>query len=51
MLIIRLILFLSAILIMLYPIWGVVEPASYLIELIETFPFAKGESDAQVQKS
>jgi len=49
--IIRLILFFSAILIMLYPVWGIIDPASYLNELIETFPFAKGASDSQVQKS
>ncbi len=51
MLIIRLILFSAAFLIMLYPVWGLFEPSSYLNELIETFPFAKGASDAQVQKS
>ncbi|WP_139326783.1 hypothetical protein [Shewanella sp. UCD-KL21] len=51
MLIIRFILFFAAFFIMLYPIWGLIEPTSYLNELIETFPFAKGASDAQVQKA
>lgn len=51
MLIIKWILYFAAILIMLYPVWGVVEPASYLNELIETFPFAIGANDEQVLKS
>ncbi|CAM4215869.1 hypothetical protein [Shewanella denitrificans] len=51
MLIIRFILFFAAFVIMLYPVWGLIEPTSYLNELVETFPFAKGASDAQVQKS
>ena len=49
--IIKGILYFVAILIMLYPVWGIVEPASYLNELIETFPFAKGANDEQVLKS
>ena len=51
MLVIRIILFLSAILIMIYPVWGIIDPSSYLNELIETFPLAKGASNSQVQKS
>ncbi|WNC73470.1 hypothetical protein RGQ13_05595 [Thalassotalea psychrophila] len=51
MIIVKGILFFTAILIMLYPFWGIVEPASYLNELIETFPFAKGANDEQVLKS
>jgi len=51
MLFIRIILFITATLILLYPIWGIIAPDSYLNELLDKFPFAIGASEAQIQQS
>jgi hypothetical protein len=50
-LLIRIALLLSAVICLFYPVWGIIAPSSYLNELVETFPFAIGASDVQVQKS
>ncbi|WP_440876769.1 hypothetical protein [Thalassotalea sp. PLHSN55] len=51
MLIIRITLFLVAFLMVLYPFWGVIYPASYLNELVETFSFAQQAKPEQVQQA
>jgi len=48
---IRFILLFVAVFILLYPIWGIIDPTSYLNEFIEKFPFAEGASDEQIRKS
>ena len=51
MLLIRIILFFTAVLILFYPILGIIDPILYLNELIDKFPFAKGASDTQIRQS
>lgn len=51
MLIIRILLLVAAGVVMVYPVWGVFNPSSYLLELIEVYPQASGASDIQVQKA
>jgi hypothetical protein len=48
---IRIILYFTAVIVLFYPISGVIDPASYLNGLLEKFPFAQGASDAQIQQS
>jgi prolipoprotein diacylglyceryltransferase len=47
----RVTLFFAAIIILFYPIWGVVDPVSFLNELIDRFPYAEGASDGQIRQA
>ena len=51
MLIIRLVLIVSALLVVVYPVWGLIYPTSYLPELVEVYPHAEGASVDQVKKA
>ncbi|MCU8037364.1 hypothetical protein ACRN98_01870 [Shewanella oncorhynchi] len=46
---IRYILMLTAVLLCLYPVWGLVSPASYLQEILEVYPDAEEASHTQVR--
>ena len=48
---IRILLVFSALIIVLYPIWGIIDPQSYLIEILEVYPEAVDASDSQVRKA
>ncbi|MCL1038694.1 hypothetical protein L2750_16315 [Shewanella submarina] len=47
----RVILMLAALLLMTYPLWGLLQPQSYLNELLETYPQATEASDGQIRQS
>lgn len=44
-------LWLSLILTLIYPLWGLLDPASYAKELADHYAYAEGVSDAQVRYS
>ena len=44
-------LYFSALLLILYPAWGILDPQSYLSELLETFPYAEAANQSQVKVS
>jgi len=46
---IRYILMLTAVLLCIYPVWGLVSPASYLQEILEVYPYAEQASHTQVR--
>ena len=47
----RTILLFSAGLLVLYPLWGLLQPTSFVTELSEHYAFAEGVSDTQVRAS
>ncbi|WP_299570490.1 hypothetical protein [uncultured Shewanella sp.] len=49
MFIIKGLLITAAVVVALYPLWGVLQPMSYLAEILETYPFAKGANEAQIR--
>ncbi|SES85294.1 hypothetical protein [Thalassotalea agarivorans] len=49
MTVIKWILYLAALITIIYPLRGIADPQSYLPELIEMFPSATGASDSQVR--
>ncbi|WP_286265975.1 hypothetical protein [Thalassotalea atypica] len=51
MALIRVSIFIAALLILIYPIWGLVSPERYLLELLEVYPSAKDASMVQVKKA
>lgn len=51
MLLIRVILIISAVVVILYPVWGLIDPGSYLVEILESYPFANEASDSQVRQA
>lgn len=51
MLLIRTILYFSASLIILYPSWGLIDPAAFSNQLTETFANAKQASDTQIRQA
>jgi len=49
--IIRIVLLISALSLLIYPTWGLINPSSYLVEILEVYPHAEGVSETQVQKA
>ncbi|WP_153914263.1 hypothetical protein [Shewanella sp. TC10] len=49
MFIIKGLLITAAAIVVLYPLWGVLQPMSYMAELLEVYPFAKGANEAQIR--
>ncbi|ARD21768.1 hypothetical protein [Shewanella japonica] len=42
-------LYIAASVVVLYPLWGLIQPASYLTEIVEVYPFAGDANEAQVR--
>mgnify|MGYP000097222343 CR=1 FL=1 len=49
--IIQVLLVLSAFIVAIYPIWGFIDPQSYLVEILEVYPSATNASEMQVIKA
>lgn len=45
------VLLVSALMLVVYPIWGLVDPTTFLQELVEQFPLAENASSDQVRRA